>query len=296
MHNRLAGGAKDFAYLLHPEHRARVTRPQYLCANISHLVERLDPYRKITIRRAANGIKVGKSVIPVVAANQHSNVRQPDNHVIRRLSRRHDEPRLHTVQINIAITLDQNCWRHKPCPQPFHRTVPRTTTKRDPLLLAKPDAELRHGAAAQGLIWGNRRPVHCHQVGFEPLACKDRNVTPSCKNTCPRNMIAVRVGIDDAAHRLVTAQAKIGQHVFCRFCAFACVDDRNTLRALNHILARRGIADRPPHTCGQFDHLFDKLGFVMCNQSGVWHLSRSISGSGSNLSESHEFRQQQLLY
>ena len=77
---------------------------------------------------------------------------------------------------------------------------------------------------------------------FKPVMGQNWNIPPLCKHRCTRDMIAMRMGIDDPRYRFVRQFLKLCKYIFGGLGAFAGVDDCNAAVTLNHMNVGRGIA------------------------------------------------------
>ena len=72
-----------------------------------------------------------------------------------------------------------------------------------------------------------------------------------CKHRCARNMIAMRMGINDPRNRFVRQFLKLGQYIFGGLGAFAGVDDGDAAVTFDHMNIGRGIPHRGVNSVAQ---------------------------------------------
>ena len=134
--------------------------------------------------------------------------------------------------------------------------------------------------AADGyvVLWDFHRCEHLS--GYLPLIDEirrehstgdDRNVLPFGKYRRARDVIAMTVGVDDAAHRLVAMLSKGRQNIPRSKCAFRGIDDCDAVLPFDHVLVGRSKPNSRPDARRKCHDPFVELCRVVDDQIGVGH-------------------------
>ena len=121
----ITGGCQHRADVISADNRARMAGRQDLCFKVGKHAECCGPGAEIPVGRAANGVEIGKGMVPIVAAEEHAGPGQKDHHVIGCFAGRHDQARRHAVQIDIAVGRNALGRRQIAGAQPLHRAIAR---------------------------------------------------------------------------------------------------------------------------------------------------------------------------
>ncbi len=225
-------------------------------------IHRIRPSVKIAISCAANGIKIGKRAIEIIAADQHFLFGIPDNDVIWRLARCAHQFQIDAVHAQL-FTLVANAagWRQSARAHPLKRARARTDADANNFIwIRQTNSKLTFGAHLHRFDGLRVIRSDKQRILRKPRACQNLGAAALGKDTGTGHMIAVRVRQNDRLDRQIRDFAKLGKDILCRRSGFTGVDDDQTIIADNHVnIGRRKAKSLVNIVCKLNDFFFKIL-------------------------------------